>query len=142
MTTAARVFGILLVVAGLIYGAMATYTLFHVDVVATTLEMANAPERKEFGFRSIQDWKVGMRFNAWLYLAVGLAATVCGIGIAALREWARLSWLSASALLVGFVLFVVIQHSEVWARYVELLAFAIPSFIVLRGKWVKSENAI
>jgi hypothetical protein len=134
MTTAARVFGIMLVVAGLIYGAMATYALLHVDEVATTLEMAKAPKHKEFGFASIQDWKGGMRFNAWLYLSFGVAATVCGIGIAALREWARLSWLAASALLIGFVLFVVIEHSNVWSRYVDLLAFAIPSFIVLRGK--------
>jgi hypothetical protein len=142
MTTAARVFGILLVIAGLTYGAMAIYMLSHVNEVATTLEMAKAPEHKEFGFASVQDWKEGVRFNAWLYLALGLGATVCGIGITALREWARLFWLGISALLVGFVLFVAIRHSEVWIRYVELLAFAIPSFILLRGRWIKGDNAI
>ena len=132
----------MLVIAGLIYGAMAIYMLTHVDEVATTLEMAKATEHKEFGFASIEGWKAGTRFNSWLYLAVCVVATVCGIGITALREWARLSWLGASVLLIGFVLFVVIRHSEIWARYVGLLAFAIPSFIVLRGKWAKAENAI
>jgi hypothetical protein len=142
MRTAARVFGILLVIAGFIYGAMAIYMLFHVDEVATTLELAKATEHKEFGFALIESWKSGVRFNAWLYLVVGLAAAICGTGIAALREWARLSWLAASILLIAFVLFVLIQHPDVWTRYVELLAFAIPSFILLRGRWLKVENAI
>lgn len=82
MRTAARVFGILLVIAGIIYGAMAIIFLSNVDGIATTLEIAKATEHKEFGFTSIEDWKRGAEFNAWLHFMVGLAATVCGIGIA------------------------------------------------------------
>jgi hypothetical protein len=142
MRTAARIFGIFLVIAGILYGAMAIYMLSNVNEVASILEMAKATEQKEFGFASIEDWKGGVRFNAWLYLTVGLAATVCGVGITAHREWARISWLVASTLLLSFVLFVVFQYAGAWIRYVELLTFTIPSFVVLRRKLESTENAI
>ena len=96
--------------------------------------MIGMPERPDFGFTSIGAWKAGVQFNSWLFLGVGTAAIVCGIGIAALKEWARRSWLIASVLLVGFVVFAAVGYADVWRRYVELLAFALPSFIVLYGR--------
>lgn len=100
MALAARIFGAVLAVVGALYSAVALYTLFNVQETASALEMINAPEHPEFGFTSITEWKEGVRFNSWLFLAVGAAAVVCGIGIIALKEWARRSWLIASVLLV------------------------------------------
>lgn len=131
-----------MVIAGLTYGAMAVVLLSHVDEIASTLEMVKATEHKEFGFASIEDWKGGARINAWLYFTVGLTATICGAGIAARREWARLSWLVVSTLLLGFVLFVAVRDSEVSVSHVELLAFSIPSLIVLRRRLAQAEDAI
>jgi hypothetical protein len=132
MRTAARVFGILLVIAGIAYSAMAIYMLGRVDEIATTLEIAKATEHKEFGFASIEDWKRGIRFNIWLYLTIGLTAIVCGLGIAAQKEWARKAWLTASAILLGYLLIAAAYNPVPWVFYVELLAFAVPSFVLLR----------
>lgn len=138
MRTAARAFGILLVIAGVIYGAIAIYFLSNLDGIAATLEMSKVTKHKEFGFASIGDWKRSVGLDAWLYLTVGLAATVCGTGIAAGREWARMSWLVASTLILGFVLFVALVSTF----YFDLLAFAVPSFVLLRRNLGSTKNSI
>ena len=142
MTTAARVFGVLLAALGLAYGAVAIYVLFNVEHTATVLDALKAPEQKEFGFRSIEEWKQGVRFNSWLFLGVGAAAAVCGAGIAVRKEWARRSWVAASILLVLFVVIVAFAGGEGWKRYVELLAFALPSFALLVRSFAREERAI
>ena len=142
MTSAARIFGVLLAVVGLAYSAVAVYGLFNVENAATVLETMKTPEQKAFGFRSIEEWKHGIRFNAWLFLAVGAAAVVCGAGIAVLKEWARRSWLVASVLLVVFVAIVVAGTDDVWKRYVGLLAFALPSFALLARRFKRENGAI
>jgi hypothetical protein len=143
MATAARIFGVLLAVLGLAYGAVAVYGLFNVESAATVLEMMKAPEQKEFGFRSIDEWKQGVWFNSWLFFAVGTAAAVCGIGIAALKDWARRSWLAASVVLVIFVVIVLVwSGDDTWKRYVELLAIALPSFPLLLRRFQVEGRAI
>lgn len=142
MALVARIFGAVLAVLGALYGAVALYMLFTMDGTASVLEMAKAPQQPEFGFMSIDEWKAGVRLNSWLFLAVGTTAIVCGVGIVALREWARRSWLVVSVLLVVFVGIVAVGYTEGWKRYVELLVLALPSFIVLYGKLGKGDRAI
>jgi hypothetical protein len=142
MTTAARIFGALLAIVGFAYGAMAIYAFFNIDDTATFLDWLKAPEYKEFGPQTIDEWKRGAWFNASLFFVVGVAAAVCGTGIAALREWARRSWLIASGLLVVFVLVVAITAEDGRRRYLELLAFALPSFVLLRMRLTKNDGAI
>ena len=129
-------------IAGVLYGGVGAYGSFQIDKTASTLEKAKAPEHKEFGFRSIKEWKDGARFTMSLFLGLGLAAIVCGAGIVALQEWARIAWLVASVLLVALVAFLVIEHPGRWRSYLELLAFALPSFVVLYGRFAKNERAI
>ena len=131
MTTAARIFGVLLIALGLTYGSVAAYGLFNTEGTAAFLEAMKAPEHQGFGFRSIEDWKEGVVFNSWLFLALGAVAAICGAGIAARKEWARRSWLLTSALLIIFVIVVAAANGEVWKRYIELLAFSLPSFALL-----------
>jgi len=142
MATAARIFGLVLVVLGLAYGAVAAYGLFNAENAATVLETMKAPEHREFGFRSAEEWKQGVQFNSWLFLSLGAAAVVCGAGIAARKEWARRSWLLASILLLIFLAVVAAASGEVWKRYIELLAFALPSFALLIRSFERKDGAI
>jgi len=142
MATAARIFGLLLAALGLAYSVVAVYALFNVEHTATVLDVLKAPEQKEFGFRSIEEWKQGVQFNSWLFLGVGAVAAVCGAGIAARKEWARRSWVAASTLLVLFVVIVAFWDGDVWKRYVELLAFSLPSFALLMRSFARDERAI
>jgi hypothetical protein len=141
MTTAARVFGLVLAVLGIAYAGVATYSLFNAEGAAG-LEAMKAPEHQAFGFRSVEEWRQGVLFNSWLFLGFGVAAAICGVGIVARREWARRSWLVASVLLVLFVIVVAAATGDVWKRYVELLAFAIPSFAVLMRSFERNKSAI
>lgn len=142
MATAARIFGVLLATLGLAYGAVAVYGLFNIEHAATFLDLLRVPEQKEFGFQSIEEWKQGVRFNSWLFLGVGAAATLCGVGIVAQKEWARRTWVAASTVLVLFVVIVAFADGEVSKRYVELLAFALPSFALLMRSFRREERAI
>ena len=142
MTTAARIFGVVIAALGLAYSAVAIYSLLNLEHTGTILEAAKAPEHKEFGFRSIEGWKDGVRFNSWLFLAVGVGAVICGLGITARKEWARRIWFVASTLLVAFVLFVAVGSGDMWKRYVELLALALPSFALLTRSFTRTPRAI
>jgi hypothetical protein len=142
VTTAARIFGVLIAVLGLAYSAVAIYSLVNVEHTGTILEAVKAPEHKEFGFRSIEEWKDGVRINSWLFLSVGIGAVICGLGITARKEWARRIWLVASMLLVAFVLFVSVGSGDMWRRYIELLALALPSFALLTRSFTRTARAI
>jgi hypothetical protein len=142
VTTVARIFGVLLIALGLTYGSVAAYSLFNAEGTAAFLEATKAPEHQEFGFRSIEDWKEGVVFNSWLFLALGAVAAICGAGIAARKEWARRSWLLTSALLIIFVIVVAAANGEVWKRYIELLAFSLPSFALLIRSFEERNSAI
>lgn len=142
MTTAARVFGLLLAVLGIAYAGVATYSLFNAEGAAGFLDAMKASGHQAFGFRSVEEWRQGVLFNSWLFLGFGVAAAICGTGIVARREWARRSWLVASVLLVLYVIVVAAATGEVWKRYVELLAFAIPSFAVLMRSFERNKSAI
>jgi sterol desaturase/sphingolipid hydroxylase (fatty acid hydroxylase superfamily) len=142
MRTAARVFGLLLAVLGIAYAGVAIYSLFNADSAAGFLELMKASKNQAFGFGSVQEWRQGVLFNSWLFLGFGVAAAICGAGIAAKKEWARRSWLVASVLVVIFVIVVAAVSGEVWKRYVELLVFAIPSFAVLARSFRSNNGAI
>jgi hypothetical protein len=51
-------------------------------------------------------------------------------------------WLLTSALLIIFVIVVAAASGEVWKRYIELLAFALPSFALLIRSFEGSNSAI
>jgi hypothetical protein len=142
MTTAARIFGVLIAIAGLAYVAIAVYVFLNIEHTAALLDWAKAPEHKEFGHRTIGEWKQGAWFNASVFFGVGVAAAVCGAGLARLEEWARRSWLIASGLLVVFVVGVAASTGGEWMHYGDLLAFALPSFVLLRRRFGKHERAI
>ena len=132
----------MLAVVGFAYCAIAILMLFNLDQTAQTLDFIGAPNREEFGFMSIQEWKKSVAFTSWFYLGLGCAAVVCGIGIAMLCEWARISWLLSSAFLGVLFVFLVVRNPEFWSRYIELLLFSVPSVVLLGRKLRKSENKI
>ena len=134
MKTILRIFAVALIIAGVAYGAVAILMLFNVEEIARLLDFLGTTEHEAFGFMSIDDWKRSMTLTSWFYLVLGITACVCGVGIFKHQEWARLSWLIVSVALSGLFLILVVQHPEMWSRYIELLVFAIPSFIFLSRK--------
>jgi hypothetical protein len=142
MATAARVFGILIAIAGIAYCGMAAYFFFNIEHTAAVLDWAKATEHKDFGHRTIGEWKQGAWFNASVFFAVGVAAAICGIGIARLKEWARRTWLIASGLFVLFVIAVAVSSGGEWLHYGDLLVFAIPSFVLLHRSFSHADRAI
>ena len=49
MATAARVFGVLIAIAGIAYAGIAFYFFFNIESTAAVLEWAKATEHKAFG---------------------------------------------------------------------------------------------
>ena len=142
MATAARVFGVLIAIAGIAYAGIAFYFFFNIESTAAVLEWAKATEHKAFGHRTIGDWKQGAWFNAALFFAVGVAAVICGAGIATLKEWARRAWLTISGLSVLFVIAVAVSSGGEWLHYGDLLVFALPSFVLLHRRFSNASSAI
>jgi hypothetical protein len=142
MATAARVFGILIAIAGIAYCGMAVYFFFNIEHTATVLDWAKATEHEAFGHRTIGEWKQGAWFNASVFFAVGFAAAICGMGIARRREWARRTWLIASVLFVLLVIAVAVSSGGEWLHYGDLLVFALPSFVLLYRRFSNANRAI
>ena len=134
MKTILRIFAVALIISGVAYAAVAILMLFNVEEIARLLDSMGATEHKEFGYLSVDDWQRSMTLTSWFNLVLGIAACVCGVGILKQQQWARISWLIVSIILSGLFLFFVVPHPEMWSRYIELLVFAIPSFIVLSRK--------